>query len=241
MLQLTQELFGAADPDVSRGQTLEDQYAVILDFFQYFGALTADRRATATDDLASRIANGEVDGRQLADVEAISYFVIIATAGHDTTSSAMAGGLQALIENPDELARLRRDPAVLPTTVDEMIRWVSPVKHFMRTATADYELGGRKIAAGDWLMLSYVSANRDEAVFEEPFRFDIGRKPNRHLAFGFGVHFCLGAQLARNELRALFSELAPRLEHVEFDGPPSLTRTTFVGGLKSLPIRYALS
>lgn len=241
MLQLTQELFGATDPDVSRGTSLADLEAILTDFFAYFTTLTADRRETPTEDLASMIANAELDGHPLGDLETISYFVIIATAGHDTTSSAMAGGMQALIDHPDQLARLRGDMSLLPTAVDEMIRWVSPVKHFMRTARTDYELGGKRIKAGDWLMLSYVSANRDEAEFAAPFTFDVGRTPNHHLAFGFGPHFCLGTQLAKMELESLFGAILPRLEQVDLAGRPQLTKAIFVNGHRSLPIRYRLS
>ena len=187
------------------------------------------------------IANAELDGHPLGDLETISYYVIIATAGHDTTSSAMAGGMQALIDHPDQLARLRGDMSLLPTAVDEMIRWVSPVKHFMRTARTDYELGGKRIKAGDWLMLSYVSANRDEAEFAAPFTFDVGRTPNHHLAFGFGPHFCLGTQLAKMELESLFGAILPRLEQVDLAGRPQLTKAIFVNGHRSLPIRYRLS
>lgn len=241
MLKLTQELFGASDDDLGRGGT-EGLIEVILDYFRYFGALTADRRAHPTEDLASLIANGRIDGELMPDMELMSYYVIVAAAGHDTTASAMTGGLQALIEHPDQLARLRADASLLPTAVDEMIRWVSPVRHFMRTAQADTELGGVKIAKGDLVYLSYLAANRDPRVFEDPHRFDVGRaNADKHVAFGFGAHFCLGAQLARMELRTLFRDLLPRLEHIELAGPAGSMRTTFVGGTKSLPIRYKLS
>jgi cytochrome P450 len=176
----------------------------------------------------------------LSDFDTLSYYVIVATAGHDTTSSTISGGLHALVQHPDELARLRQDPSLLPTAVDEMIRWVTPVKEFMRTATADTKIGGVPIRQGESMLLSYPSANRDEDVFDEPFRFDVGRDPNKHLAFGFGVHYCLGAALARIEIRSLFAELLPRLESVELAGRPESVATTFVGGLKRLPIRYTL-
>ena len=166
----------------------------------------------------------------------------MATAGHDTTASAMTGGLPALIENPDQLARLRDEPDLIPNAVDEMIRYVSPVRHFMRTAQADTEVAGVSIRKGDWLYLSYLAANRDPLVFERPNRFDVTRNnADRHLAFGFGAHFCLGAQLARMELRTVFRDLLPRLEAIELAGPPTSMKTTFVGGPKSLPIRYSLS
>ena len=240
MLALTRELFGAQDAELSRDDGKDERMAVLVDFFSYFQELTAARRAHPTDDLASAIANAVVDGKPLDDVETMSYYVIIATAGHDTTSSTVAGGLQALLANPAELARLRDDPGLLPTAADEMIRWVTPVKEFMRTAAADTVLGGVPIAAGESVLLSYPSANRDESVFADPFRFDVGRDPNRHLAFGFGAHYCLGAALAKMETRALFAELLSRVESVELAGPPEWTATTFVGGLKHLPIRYRL-
>jgi cytochrome P450 len=241
LLQLTQELFGGADDERRRGTTPDEQMAALLDFFAYFQELTAARRAAPTDDLASAIANARVDGEYLSDFDTASYYVIIATAGHDTTSSTISGGLHALIEHPGELARLRDDSALLPTAVDEMIRWVTPVKEFMRTATADTQVGGVPIKEGESLLLSYPSANRDEEVFDDSFRFDAGRDPNKHLAFGFGVHYCLGAALARMETRALFAELLPRLESVELAGQPEWVATTFVGGLKHLPVRYTLT
>lgn len=238
MLKLTQELFGAADEDLRRGDSAEDLIAVVQDFFVYFTQLTEDRRAHPTDDLVSVVANATIDGEPLTMMQTISYYVIAATAGHDTTASAMAGGLHALIEHPDQLARMQADPSLVATAADEMIRWVTPVKHFMRTATADHQVRGRTIRAGESVLLSYPSANRDEEVFDDPFRFDIGRSPNKHLSFGFGVHYCLGAMLARMELKALYTELVPRLRSVELAGDPKLMKTIFVGGLKSLPIRY---
>jgi cytochrome P450 len=240
MLKLTQELFGAADPELARGPTPEEMLQTLQDFFQYFMALTEDRRAHPTDDLASVIANAEVNGEPIGIFEAVSYYVIVATAGHDTTSSSISGGMHALLEHPGQLQRLRDDPALVTTAVDEMIRWVSPVKHFMRTATENYVLRGVPINAGESVLLSYPSANRDEEVFDHADRFDAGRDPNKHVAFGFGAHYCLGAQLARMEGRALYSELIPRLNAIELAGEPSYTQTLFVGGAKHLPIRYEL-
>jgi cytochrome P450 len=240
MLKLTKELFGAEDAENRRGGTAEDHIAVLLDFLAYFQRLTADRRANPTEDLASAIANAAVDGEPLGDIETASYYVIIATAGHDTTSSTLAGGLHALLEYPGQLARLRADPSLLPLAVEEMIRWVTPVKEFMRTASADTSLHGVPITKGDSVLLSYPSANRDEEIFTDAFTFDAGREPNRHLAFGFGAHYCLGAALARIELQALFAELLPRLDTIELAGKPEWTATTFVGGIKHLPVRYKL-
>jgi cytochrome P450 len=240
LLKLTQELFGGADEELQRGTTPEELLATLLDFFGYFQDITNARRATPTGDLASAIANARVDGEYLSDIDVASYYVIVATAGHDTTSSTISGGLHALIEHPDQLARLREDPGLLPFAVDEMIRWVTPVKEFMRTATADAEVGGVTVKEGEAVLLSYPSGNRDEEVFADPFQFDAGRDPNKHLAFGFGVHYCLGAALARMETRALFAELLPRLESIELTGPAEYTATTFVGGPKHLPIGYRL-
>lgn len=241
MHALTQEMFGGDDDEYKRdGGSLEDQLAVLLDFFAYFAKLTASRRATPTDDLASAIANGRLDGEPLSEVDTASYYVIVASAGHDTTKDAISGGLHALIANPGELERLRNDPGLMATAVEEMIRWSTPVKEFMRTATADTSVHGVDIAKGDSVYLAYVSGNRDEDVFTDPFRFDVGRDPNKHVGFGYGVHFCLGAALARMEMNSLFTELIPRLESIELAGTPKLSATTFVGGLKHLPIRYSM-
>ncbi|BBX04474.1 cytochrome [Mycolicibacterium moriokaense] len=240
MLKLTQELFGNEDEEMNRGSSAEDLNAVILDFFNYFTALTAERRKNPTEDLASAIANAKIDGEYLNDVDCLSYYVIVASAGHDTTSAAISGGLLALVENQDQLARLKAQPELMGTAVEEMIRWTTPVKEFMRTATADTEVRGVPIKEGESVLLSYVSANRDEEIFDEPFRFDVGRDPNKHLSFGYGVHFCLGAALARMEINSFFSELVPRLDSIELAGKPEFIASTFVGGLKRVPIRYSV-
>jgi len=220
MHKLTQEMFGGDDEEHQRGETTEDMLAVLADFFNYFSALTASRRENPTADLASAIANGRIDGEPLTDMDTVSYYVIIASAGHDTTKDAISGGLHALIENPGELARLRQHPDLMPTAVEEMIRWTTPVKEFMRTAAEDTTVRGVPIAKGQSVYLAYVSGNRDEEVFDDPFRFDVGRDPNKHLAFGYGVHFCLGAALARMEMNSLYTEMLPRLESIELAGEP---------------------
>lgn len=240
MLKLTQELFGSDDSEFKRGSSNEDQIPALLDMFGYFNGVTEARREHPTEDLASAIANARVDGEPLSDIDTVSYYLIVATAGHDTTSATISGGLQALIENPDQRRRLRDNLDLMPLATDEMIRWVTPVKEFMRTAAEDTTVRGVPIAAGDSVLLSYVSANRDEDVFDEPFRFDVGRDPNKHLAFGYGVHFCMGAALARMEVNSFFTELLPRLKSIELNGDPELVATTFVGGLKHLPVRYSL-
>jgi cytochrome P450 len=237
MRQLTQELFGGADDELRRVENPND---VVYEFLAYFKALTLSRRDHPTGDLASVIANARIEGAYLPEVDIASYYVIIATAGHDTTTSTMAGGLLALLEHPEQLARLQADPDLVPTAVEEMIRWVTPVKEFMRTAVEDSVVAGTEIRAGEALYLAYLSANRDESVFDQPFSFDVARSPNRHLAFGFGAHYCLGAALARMELKAFYRELIPRLISIEQSGPAPHAATLFVGGLKHLPIRYEL-
>ncbi|OBI60962.1 cytochrome [Mycolicibacterium fortuitum] len=240
MLKLTQELFGSDDDEFKRGTSMEEQGMALLEMFQYFTELTASRRANPTDDLASTIANATLDGEPLSDIDTVSYYAIIAAAGHDTSSASISGGMHALLQNPDQLARLQNDMSLMPLAVEEMVRWTTPVKEFMRTAQQDYEIRGVRVAKGESVLLSYVSGNRDEEVFVDPFRFDVGRDPNKHIAFGYGVHFCLGAALARMEINSFFSELLPRLRSVELAGVPQHMATTFVGGLKHLPVRYSL-
>jgi hypothetical protein len=249
MLRLTQELFGSADPDINRSgeavdsidQGVNDLQKTVLDFMTYFSAMTEERRANPRQDLASVIANGQIDGKPLGHLEAMSYYIITATAGHDTTSNSTAGGLWAIAENPDQFRKLKEDPSLIPGHVEESIRWVTPVKHFMRSATADTELSGQAMAKGDWMMLCYPSGNRDEAVFTDPFTYDVTRSPNKHVAFGYGAHLCLGQHLGRMEMRILWEELLPRLESVELDGTPTNTVGNFVCGPKTVPIRYRMN
>ncbi len=246
MLRLTQELFGNQDPDMTRGEAglvdpeigAQQLFEVFVDFSEYFRQVTEDRRRHPRDDVSTVIANGNIDGGAIGDFEAMSYYTIIAAAGHDTTSSSTAGAFWALCENPAEFAKVKADPALIPGLVEEGVRWVTPVRHFMRTATEDTEVLGRRIAKGDWLMLCYLSGNRDEAVFEDPMRFRADREPNRHLGFGYGPHLCLGQHLAKLEMRILFEELIPRLAAVELAGTPRNTASNFVSGPKALPVRF---
>jgi cytochrome P450 len=241
MLKLTQELVGNQDSELQRSSsTSEERGFALLEMFEYFQALTAARREHPTGDLGSAIANARLDGEYLSDIDSMSYYMIIATAGHDTTSAVIAGAMAALTEHPEQRHRLCANMDLMPLATEEMIRWVTPVKTMMRTATKDTTVQGVSITAGESVLLCYASANRDEDVFAAPFSFDIGRDPNKHLAFGHGVHFCLGAALARMEINSFFSELLPRLGSVELNGEPELIASTFVGGLKHLPIRYAM-
>ncbi|MEW5683761.1 MAG: cytochrome P450 [Pseudomonadota bacterium] len=249
MLKLTQELFGSADPELNRSQgkvtdpdqALANIQGTVADFIAYFNEMTEDRRRQPRSDLASIIANGEIEGQALGHLEAMSYYIIAATAGHDTTSSTTAGALWALAENPQQFRKVKDDPSLIKGLIEESIRWETPVKHFMRTATEDTELAGKKIAKGDWLFLSYPSGNRDEAVFDAPYTFDVTRGGNKHVAFGYGAHVCLGQHLARMEMRVLWEELLPRLQSVEIDGQPRRMEASFVCGPKSVPIRFKMN
>jgi len=240
VLTSTQQLFGASDPDLQREQDQGDGgRAVFNELMGYLANVVAQRRQQPTDDLSSVIANGLIDGAPMAMLETLSYLLVASTAGHETTSSAMAGGLLALLQHPDQLAKVRERPELWDTTAaDEVVRWVTPVRHMMRTATADYVLGGQQIRAGDSLAMFYLSANRDEEVFSDPFRFDVERNATRHLAFGIGSHFCLGRLLALSEIRYLFKHLLARLDHIELAGEPKPVESNFMGGLKRLPVRY---
>ncbi|WP_316395125.1 cytochrome P450 [Bradyrhizobium sp. 33ap4] len=248
MLKLTQELFGPQDPDTARvrdalsaEQVSAMLQAIIADFSAYFRKITEDRRQHPRDDLATVIANAKIGGEYMPEHDQTSYYMIVATAGHDTTSSSTAGAIWALARDPAEFAKVKANPDLIPGLVDESIRWMTPVKHFMRSATADTELGGRKIAKGDWLMLCYASGNRDEEVFEDPDRFRSDRKPNRHVAFGYGAHLCLGQYLAKLEMRILFEELLPHLKSLSLDGEVKMTQAYFVNGPKKLPIRFEVN
>ena len=246
MLRLTQELFGYEDKELSRGGLQENRdglaeaMAIMLDFHTYFSAMIEDRRANPQDDLATVIAAAEVDGEPISDLEKISYYTITATAGHDTTSYSLAGGLEALMENPHQLAYLKENPDKIEDAIDEIIRWVTPVKHFVRTAKEDCVVDGVTIRAGESIVLHYPSANRDAEIFEDPFKFDVQRFPNNHLAFGYGPHICLGRYLAKLELAIFLRELLPRLEHIELNGAPRTAAGIFVTGLTSLPVRYEM-
>ena len=245
MLMLTQQMFGGQDADLS-GSGMEKMTAeqitqlvagAVKNFEDYFAGIAAERRANPTDDVASVIANATVDGEPLPDRDMAGYYIIMAAAGHDTTSATMSGAMLALARDPDQFAKVKADRSLLPGLVEEAIRWTTAVQHFMRTAAEDVEVGGQTIKAGDWMMLNYVSANHDPSQFENPREFDASRHPNRHMAFGAGAHQCLGLHLARLQIRILFEALLDRLDGVELAGEPARSSSTFVGGLKTLPLR----
>jgi cholest-4-en-3-one 26-monooxygenase len=204
----------------------------------YAHRLGEQRRARPVDDLVSDLVTGSVDGHQLSELEFNNFFLLLAVAGNETTRNAISGGLLALLEHRDQWERLQRQPHLLATAVDEIVRWVTPVLHFRRTATQDTVLGGVEIGAGDKVVVWYPSANRDEAVFADPDRFDVARTPNPHLGFGIGEHFCLGSHLAKLEMRLLFEELLRRLPDIELAAEPRRLRSNFIHGIKELQIRF---
>ena len=250
MMKLTQEFFGTADPEHQRDdieamtpEAMAQQFAAsIQEFYGYFENLLQDRRANPRDDLATIIAQARrADGEYWPASFAYAWFMQVCTAGHDTTSSTLAGTLKALAEHPDVLARVKADLSLVPKMVVEGVRYVAPVKHFMRIALTDTTLGGQTIKAGERVMPLFQSGCRDEDLFENPDVFSLDRENNAHLGFGFGPHTCVGQHLAKLELRIMFEELLPRLESIEITGPGSLTATNFVGGLKHLPARVKIS
>jgi cytochrome P450 len=250
MMSLTQEFFGTADPEHQREdvaaltpEAMAQQFSnTIQDFFGYFDTLVEDRRANPRDDLATVVACAkQPDGEYWPKSFVYGWYTAIFTAGHDTTSATLAGTLKALAENPDVLARVKADLSLVPNLVQEGLRYVAPVKHFMRHAEQDYTMRGQTIKAGDRLMPLFQSGCRDEEIFENPDKFDIDRNPNPHLGFGFGAHTCIGQHLAKLELRVMFEELLPRLESIEVLGSGNVTQTNFVGGLKHLPAKITVS
>ena len=249
MLRLTQWLFTYADPDLCRpGANITDPAEIIKtwdivyrEFKDYYDGVIRDRRACPRADVASLIANGRVNGCPMDERAMISYYVIASTAGHDTTSATTATAMWVLAEQPQLLAKLKANPALIQGFVEESIRWATPVQQFVRSAAEDYELRGQQIRKGDLLYLSYVSANRDEEVFEDPYEFRPERSPNRHIGFGYGGHVCLGQHLARREMRAFWEELIPRLESVEMADEGRMAESEFVCGPKSVPIRFRMN
>jgi cholest-4-en-3-one 26-monooxygenase len=214
-----------------------------VEMFMYAQQLADQRRANPQDDIVSKLLAAEVDGDSLSDMDFNLFFMLLSVAGNETTRNAIAHGMNAFLENPDQWALLAADPVGrIEKATEEILRWASPVMYFRRNATKDFELRGHTIKAGEKISLWYISANRDEEVFEDPFTFDITRDPNPHIAFGGGgPHFCLGAQLARMEIRLLFEELAKRVPQPEQLGPADLLRSNFIGGIKHLPVRLQTS
>jgi cholest-4-en-3-one 26-monooxygenase len=210
-----------------------------MGMYGYANELALQRKDSPREDLVSVLMRAEVDGEQLTEMEFDLFFLLLAVAGNETTRNLISGGMLALIQHPDQWRRLQEDRSLLDTAVEEMLRWVTPVMQFQRTAQRDTEIAGVPIAEGERVGLFYVSANRDETVFEHPDRFDVGRSPNEHITFGAGgPHFCLGANLARLEIRAMFAELLDRAPGIELSGPVRKLRSNFLNGIKSMPVRF---
>jgi len=209
-------------------------------FEKYFVPLMEERRRKPRDDLASVVVAAEIDGKRISQFEAVCYYMMLVTAGHHTSAAALSGAVWALCENADEFQKVKSDAGMVPPLVEEAVRWTTPVHHMMRTATDDTEMHGRRIAKGDWLMLCYLSGNRDELAFEAPERFRISPGRGRNVAFGYGAHVCLGQHLARLEMRIFLEELLCRLEWIELSGVPRRSASIFLGGPRSLPVKFGM-
>ncbi|MBW2268501.1 MAG: cytochrome P450 [Deltaproteobacteria bacterium] len=242
LFQWTNQTIGSSDPEYRQpGETpIQTSQRAMAELYGYFAEMAKQRRKNPKDDMITFLAQAKVDGAPMSEADLLAYYMVIVVAGNETTRNATTGGMLAFIEHPEEFSRLQRDPELLHPAVEEAVRWVSPLIHMVRTATEDVEIRGQKVRAGQQVAMFYPSANRDEEVFEDPFTFRIDRVPNAHLSFGVGEHYCAGAHVARLELRVAFRHLARRLEHVELAGQPQRLRSSLVGGIKHLPIRYKL-
>ncbi|HIL02665.1 MAG TPA: cytochrome P450 [Myxococcales bacterium] len=238
----TNRIIGAQDPAFqTQGKSSDETaQATMVELFSYFTDLAEEKRRNPADDLVTLFTQMEVDGERLPEMDIMTWCLIIVVAGNETTRNATTGGLLAFVENQHELRRLQADPSLLAPAVEEVVRWTAPIIHFGRTATEDFELRDKLIRTGDSVALFYPSANRDEEVFDAPNEFRIDRSPNRHLGFGVGEHFCLGAHLARLEMEVAYKYLLPRIEEIELAGPVDRLHSSLVGGIKHLPIRYKL-
>ena len=250
MFQLTNKTLGAADPEYQADTVAEDERGSVAaqtrtamagraQMMEFFTAILARRRKEPGEDLVSILLESEVDGERLTEVDILAFCFLLILAGNETTRNAISGGLQVLCENQAERARLQADPMLMDSAVEEILRWTSPLHHMSRRATADVEIRGTQIRTGESVLMWYPSANRDEDVFADPYRFDVGRQPNEHLAFGHHEHFCLGAGFAKKEMKVMFEELFRRFPRVELEGPPERLRSNFINGIKRMPVRLA--
>jgi cholest-4-en-3-one 26-monooxygenase len=239
----TNEIIGKDDPEYRRPGETPDQTSIRArgELHRYFKQMVKDRRENPQDDLVTQLVQSEIDGVPLTQGQLISYCELLVEAGNQTTRDAIAGGMQAFCEHPDQWEKLRAQPDLLPNAVEEILRWVTPISYFSRTATEDCELGGEQIRAGDKVALYWASANRDEEVFEDPFTFRVDRPPSQHIVFGFGPHLCMGAHVARAELAAMFGLLISRMDFFEQAGPVERLNSSVNGAIKHLPIRYRLA
>jgi cholest-4-en-3-one 26-monooxygenase len=236
MYELSHALIDDQDPEVA--PTPETSMEASVEIFGYASDMAARERAHPSGNLTSLLLEAEVDGRKLTDIEFTLFFMFLIVAGNETTRTASSHGLITLLEHRDQLHRLVQDPALMPSAVEEILRWEPPIHHFRRTATADVDLGSQPIAAGDKVLMWYAGSNRDPAVFDHPHTFDIGRTPNPQQSFGIGEHFCLGANLARLSLRLLFTELLATIENVQLEAPPRRLHSNLINGIKEMQISY---
>jgi cholest-4-en-3-one 26-monooxygenase len=238
LFRWTNQVIGSNDPEF-QDATLKDETfdQARMELFTYFSDMVTKRIKNPTEDITSAVANSTVNGAPMPQFEMLSYYLLLVVAGNETTRNATTGGLRALMENPEQFERLKKNPSLIKPAVEEIVRWTSPVIQFTRTATEDTEIRGQKIKQGESVCLFYPSGNRDEEVFEDSSKFDVGRNPNPHVAFGIGEHFCLGANLARLELEVIFRQIAQRFEYAESNGPMERLRSSFVGGIKHMPIK----
>ena len=242
LFRWTNEIIAPQDPEFQKGHTAEETInRARIEVFAYFDDLVARRRAEPSDDIVSVIANGRLKDAPLPTMELLSYYFLLVVAGNETTRNAMTGGLLAFLEHPAEWQKLRADPALVDRAVEEIVRWTTPVIQFSRTATRDYTIRGTTVRKGQAVCLFYASANRDEDVFADPFAFRVDREPNPHIGFGIGEHVCLGAHLARLELRHAFAQLRQRLERCELAGAVERVRSSFVGGIKHAPMTWRIA
>jgi len=238
--KLSNQLVGADDPEFQSPTGQRMQHAAAVEIYAYAGELAARRRARPADDIVTRLLQPDETGAVLSDDEFDLFFLLLTVAGTETTRTAASGGMAAFFEHPEQWQRLVDDPSLVRPAVEEIVRWVSPVNMFRRTATSDVMLGGQQIAEGDKVVIFYSSANRDEAVFAAPDEFDVGREPNPHVGFGGGgPHFCLGRHLAALELRVLLRALAERMPDIALNGEVSRLRSNFINGIKHMPVRFA--
>ncbi|HYX79940.1 MAG TPA: cytochrome P450, partial [Actinomycetota bacterium] len=249
-IELGDAMIAQADPEYSRAvidkedtseyRLLPFRSPAAVELMHYGHGLAEARRKEPTDDLVTKLVQAEVDGERLSEREFDNFFCLLIVAGNETTRHAITHGVLALVDHPDQWQRLREEPEVMPLAAEEILRYASPTMHFRRTATHDLELHGTTIRQGDKIVVWFVSGNFDEEVFPEAERFDVGRDPNPHMAFGSGgPHVCLGAHLARLEVRVMFEELVPRLRELEVVGPIERLRSNFINGVKHLPVRVS--
>ena len=242
IFEWSNKIIGSGDPEYqTEGQDpAAGAQATMVELFSYFAKLVDEREKNPADDLITLFTQLEYEGEKLSVMDRLAWCLIIVIAGNETTRNGTSGGMLAFIEHQDQLRALQADPSLIDSAVEEVVRWTSPIIHFARTASEDFELRDKVIRKDDAVALFYPSANRDEEVFEEPFSFQIARKPNRHLGFGVGEHFCLGSHLARLELKVAYRHLLPRIEEIELAGPVERLHSSLVGGVKRLPIKYRI-